>query len=142
MIVRRQKTPAPHIPFISLADIAWQIIIFFLVAATFAQNYSLDVPMPTASPGNQVSLAKTISVKARPAEMTVNGVIVEQRDLQSYVASLLSGKTADEERAVIFHPADDLTFQRTSEVLYAIQKAGGIVVISEERSDESAAKTP
>jgi len=31
MKIIRRKPPEPHIPFISLADIAWQIIIFFLV---------------------------------------------------------------------------------------------------------------
>jgi biopolymer transport protein ExbD len=142
MKVRRSKTPVPHIPFISLADIAWQIIIFFLVAATFAARNSLSVPMPTASPGVAAPLAKTVNVKASEGNITVNGVNVERGDLQSYIASLLTGMTRDEDRAVVFYPDNDLTFQRTSDVLYAIQKAGGIVVISEERRDENPTKAP
>lgn len=142
MIVKRHKAPAPHIPFISLADIAWQIIIFFLVAATFAQSYSLSVPMPTASPGNKVSLAKTINVKAGEAGVTVNGVNIASVELQSYIASLLTGKTSDEDRAVILYPEEDLPFQKMADVLYSIQKAGGIVVISEERRDAGTAQTP
>jgi len=142
MNVRRQKTPAPHIPFISLADIAWQIIIFFLVAATFVQNYSLSVPMPTASPANQTALTKTINVKAGGAGLTVNGAIVQETDLESYVASLLTGMTRDEDRAVILYPEDDLPFQKMADTLYAIQRAGGIVVISEERRDASPTQTP
>src|SRR5438045_815895 len=98
MKVRRPKVPVPYIPFISLADIAWQIIIFFLLAASFVSSNSLSVPMPTASPGNEQSLQKTINVKAGEVGVTVNGVSVGNGELQSYVASLLTGVSRDEER--------------------------------------------
>ncbi len=142
MKIKRLKLPAPHIPFISLADIAWQIIIFFLLAATFIANYSLNVPMPSASPGNEVALGKTINVRASEVTLTVNGVPVMSGELESYISSLLAGVLTDEGRAVIVFPEDDLSFQRNSEILYAIQKAGGIPVISEERRDEDHAPAP
>lgn len=136
MNIRRPKLPAPHIPFISLADIAWQIIIFFLVAATFAHHWSVKVPMPTASPGNSTALVKTINLRASENTITVNAVPVPTDQLESYLSTLLSGVTREEDRAVIVFPEDDLSFQRNAEILHAIQQAGGIVVISEERRSE------
>ncbi|HYE18320.1 MAG TPA: biopolymer transporter ExbD [Tepidisphaeraceae bacterium] len=135
MLLTRRKTPAPHIPFISLADIAWQIIIFFLIASTWAQNLALSVPMPSGSPANVANPTRTLSVRAGETHLTVNGADVSVEQLESYVAGLLSGMSRDEDKAVIVFPDDDLTFQRNAEILYAIQKAGGIVIISEERKD-------
>jgi len=135
MRITRRNLPAPHIPFISLADIAWQIIIFFLVAAAFVANYALNVPMPSASAGDTAALAKPLNIRAGEARLTVNGVNVSAEQLESYIAGLLAGITREEDRAVIVFPDDDLTFQRNAEILYAIQKAGGIVVISEETKD-------
>jgi len=135
MRISRRQLPSPHIPFISLADIAWQIIIFFLVAAAFVANYALNVPMPSASPGNTAAIAKPLNIRAGEGRLTVNGVNVSSEHLESYIASLLTGITKDEDRAVIVFPDEDLTFQRNAEILYAIQKAGGIVVISEETRD-------
>jgi biopolymer transport protein ExbD len=138
MRVRRPRTPAPHIPFISLADIAWQIIIFFFLATSFAGgNFSLNVPMPSSSTAVEQALPKTINVKAGENAVTVNGVPLAPSQLESYVASLLTGVAKEEDRAVILFPDEDLSFQRTAESLYAIQKAGGIAVISEERRDDA-----
>lgn len=136
MKIRRAKLPAPHIPFISLADIAWQIIIFFLIAATFAHHWSVKVPMPTASPGNATAMVKTINVRAGENTLTVNSVVVSADQLESYVSTLLAGVPREEDRAVIVFPEEDLSFQRNTEILHAIQQAGGIVVISEERRSE------
>ena len=82
-------------------------------------------------------LPKTINVKAGENAVTVNGVPLAPSQLESYVASLLTGVAKEEDRAVMLFPDEDLSFQRTAESLYAIQKAGGIVVISEERRDDA-----
>ena len=137
MKIKRLKLPAPHIPFIALADIAWQIIIFFLLAATFVANYSLNVPMPSASAGNESALKKSINVRASDVTLTVNGAVVMPGELESYISSLLTGVVSEEGRAVIVFPEDDLSFQRNAEILYAIQRAGGIAVFSGERRNEN-----
>lgn len=139
MRVRRPRTPAPHIPFISLADIAWQIIIFFFLATTFAAgNFSLNVPMPSSSAANETQVKRTINVRAGENAVTVNSVPMAPAALESYIASLLAGKAREEDRAVIFYPDEELSFQRTAETLFAIQRAGGIAVISQERRDDDA----
>ena len=81
MIVRRQKTPAPHIPFISLADIAWQIIIFFLIAATFATHTSMNVDLPSSSNNKDSGNTKTITIQAGNSALMLNGENVNLADL-------------------------------------------------------------
>ncbi len=133
---KRLRTP-PHVPFIALADIAWQIIIFFLVASTFRHNYSMSVPMPTASGDPSRIASKQIKVEAGETTLLLNGAPVKLETLEFDLTTLLSEARGEEDRAVAVFAKDDLSFQRNSEILYAIQRAGGIVVISEERREDS-----
>lgn len=128
-IVRRHR-PEPYIPFITLADIAWQIIIFFLVASTFVTNFSLTVPLPSAVPSPEKTIGKTIRVEASESSLTVNGMPVPLGDLELQLTGLLVGAYSEDQRAVVVVPAQDLSFQRNADILYAIQQAGGVVLIS------------
>ena len=137
MRIARRPTPAPHIPFIALADIAWQIIIFFLVASTFAMNDALtvDVPASAAADSSQATSPDSLVVHATASAVLIDGKPVPLPELEATIAQRLKGKTTDQERAVLVMGRDDLTFQQDVEIMYAIQKAGGILVLSE-GSDE------
>ncbi len=136
----RHHRPGPYIPFITLADIAWQIIIFFLVASTFVSSLSLTVALPSATVSPEKTIGKPVRIHASESTLTVNGMTVPLGDLELQLRGLLAGAVSEDERAVVVFPADDLSFQRNGDILYAIQQAGGVVLISEERSDET--RTP
>jgi biopolymer transport protein ExbD len=140
MKIGRRERPAPYIPFISLADIAWQIIIFFLIASTFLKSDALSVAMPSASPDPEQSISKTVMLEAGDSTLTVNGVPVALDDLEGYLSDLLVGATTEDQRAVIARFHNDLSFQRNADIMYAIQRAGGVVVVSEERDREDGAR--
>jgi biopolymer transport protein ExbD len=131
---RRRQTP-PHLPFIALADIAWQIIIFFLVASTFRHNFAMTVAMPTATGDPSRIAAKQIKIEAGETTLTLNGAPTKLETLEFDLGTLLSEARGEEDRAVAVFAKDDLSFQRNSEILYAIQRAGGIVVIAEEHRE-------
>jgi biopolymer transport protein ExbD len=133
MKLPRRHPPEPHIPFIALADIAWQIIIFFLVAATFAKNDSLTVDLPGSTNQPQAQQQESITVQAGENVLMINGENVSVQQLQERLARMLTGKKTQEERAVVVMGRDDLSFQRDVEIMYAVQKAGGILVMSEEK---------
>ena len=52
--------------------------------------------------------------------------------LESRLRALLSGKNSEAQRAVVVLAKNDLSFQRHVDVMYAVQRAGGILVMSEE----------
>ena len=132
-----KRKAEPHIPFIALADIAWQIIIFFLVASSFANKNALNVDLPSASKDKATSKSEALTVIAGESILQLNDKAVELADLQETLARKLEGKTDDQERAVVIVYKDDLTFQRNADILYAVQKANGIVVFSPEESGTS-----
>jgi biopolymer transport protein ExbD len=136
MKVSRRPPPAPYIPFISLADIAWQIIIFFLVAATFVRGDSLKLAIPSSTTDPATKEINNVTVQASETTLAVNGQAVAIADLQSKITSVLAGKKDEKDRIVIVSASEDLTFQRDADILFAIQKAGGIVVIADEGKKE------
>src|ERR1700710_2667934 len=98
-IRRKSKRPEPHIPFISLADIAWQIIIFFLLVSTFAMQNSLNLDIPSTSakqPAGAPSSAKMITVQATEAQVLLDGKPVPIEQLEVQVAKLLAGKKTEQ----------------------------------------------
>ncbi len=128
----RRRPPEPYSPFISLADIAWQIIIFFLLAATFAKSDSLNLELPGASSDKSRSAAPTITVEAGENALSINGQHVALASLEGRIRELLAGKKTEAQRAVVVLAKNDLSFQRHVDVMYAVQRAGGILVMSEE----------
>jgi biopolymer transport protein ExbD len=133
MKIQRRPPPPPYLPFISLADIAWQIIIFFLLAATFSRHDSLNLELPGASSDRSKSAAPTITVQASQAAVLINGQPVAFESLEGRIRKMLAGKKSENQRAVVVLAKNDLSFQRHVDVMYAVQRAGGILVMSEEQ---------
>ena len=136
MKLRSKLKVAPTIPFIALADIAWQLVIFFLVASAFIHNESLKVDLPSSTNQPQAKKNEPITVQAGETVLMVNGRALGAADfagLEQEIRRMLVGKKADQDRAVVVMAKPDLTFQRDVDIMYAVQKAGGILVMSQEK---------
>lgn len=136
MKLRSKLKVAPTIPFIALADIAWQLVIFFLVASAFIHNESLKVDLPSSTNQPQSDKTEPITVVAGQSVLIVNGKNIGGSDfagLEQEIRRQLVGRKTEQQRAVVVMPKSDLTFQRDVDVMYAVQKAGGILVMSQEK---------
>src|SRR5688572_19917886 len=107
-----RRKAGPHIPFIALADIAWQVIIFFLVASTFAMNDALTIDVPNTTAQNESSQQPkdSLVVQATSSAIMIDGKAVPMAELQATIAERLKGRKTEEERAVLMLGRDDLTF--------------------------------
>jgi biopolymer transport protein ExbD len=130
--MQRHHKAEPHVPFIALADIGWQIIIFFLVAASFTMNDAVNISLPSGTNQPQAQAESNITVQASENTLMIDGRSVEITELQPQLKSMLTGKTTETGKAVVVAFKDDVTFQRNAEILYAIQKAGGTIIFSED----------
>jgi len=132
---QRMKTE-PHVPFIALADIAWQIVILFLVASAFivTNSVSMDLPSLTQEQDKQ---------KGEPVQLVAGSDIlrigegdslrpIEYADLRAILTEMLAKRKSDD-RAVVINCRHDLPWQKQVDVMTDVTKAGGMPVIA---SDE------
>lgn len=79
MRLRPRRRPAPSIPMVSMADIAFLLIIFFMVSTTFVKESGLELTLPGAESADElekpeeilvsVGRDRTIRVNAEPATL-------------------------------------------------------------------------
>ena len=128
----RRRTP-PHIPVIALADIAWQIIIFFLVASSFTRGEAFLVDLPAKGDKPQAETSGPITIVVTNTAMMVNEKPVDAEHLEAALKALLEGKKGSQDRAVVVQAHSEVPFQRHLDVMYTVQKAGGVLVLAEEQ---------
>jgi len=109
---RRRRRQSSLVDLTPLIDIVFQLLIFFLLTATFQESSSLDVDLARAK--NQQKAPKqeavVLSISARGA-FEVDQVLVDPGALESYLcAQSRSGKTTLHVRADKSSKHEDLVF--------------------------------
>ena len=120
---------------VSMGDIAFQLIIFFMVAATFSRSASLNVELPSGDESAQQDDGRSVTVQAGAQAITVNEQPTELAALEPRLKELLAGRTTDQEKVVVLVTADDIPFQRHAAIMHTIRRAGGVVAVMYEEED-------
>lgn len=127
----------PRAPLAAMSDIAFQLIIFFMVTATFVNKDAVNVELPNSESEQQVETDKMLTLQANAEITLLDGQKVEPGP---GLVEKLEGKLAQRpegERIVIMLTADDLPFQKNAELMLSIQQAGGqVAVLMEEGGDD------
>jgi len=69
-------------------------------------------------------------VLAGETQLILNEKPIQITDLTASLKKLIGDKKNE---PVVFVGRDDLTFQRNCDIMFAIQKSGGLLVVSEEK---------
>jgi biopolymer transport protein ExbD len=128
MAIRRRERPAPEIPLTSTADVAFLLLIFFLVAASSQRDTAslLDLPAtvkdaPTQSSDRNVELIVRPNVYALGDELLHNDA-----ELLASLTKKLASRGNPSDRVVLIAADDAVDYQRWTNVLAAIERAGGV----------------
>jgi biopolymer transport protein ExbD len=126
---KKKKRRTVAVPVASMGDIAFLLIIFFLVCSEESKQKSLDVTLPKS-----VYVAKTSSPLAARVAIDKDGTVyfdgqrVEgAKDVEWGVRAVLASTVADEQRHVQFTCDAALPRETFEPVLQAIAEAGGII---------------
>jgi biopolymer transport protein ExbD len=126
---RKKKRRTSEVPIASMGDIAFLLIIFFLLLSEFAKDKDLPIHLPASA---QVEKTKN-GVAARVAIDSASVIYVDgssvssAEDVQWNVKALLANTVADEQRHVQFKCDAALPTETFEPVLTAIAEAGGII---------------
>ena len=122
----RRKVP---VPLASMGDIAFLLIIFFMLLSEFAKDKDLQLELPLSTkiekPKDPVAARVAIDVEGI---IYVDGDRVQSpKDVEWSVKALLNKTVAEEQRHVQFKCDSSLPRETFEPVLKAIVEAGGII---------------
>lgn len=129
MKVRRKRGGPITVPVASMGDIAFLLIIFFMVCSNFTRESNVSYKPPQAVDVVIVQDANLSVVVDSKGKIFLNGKEVDTpADLQSELESRLQDKTDPEARSVLFKCDLKQVRKDFQPALEAIVTAGGVVV--------------
>lgn len=137
--MKRKKIEAKHvsIPTVSLGDIAFLLIIFFLLSSNFYKESSIKLKAPKASSLAQLQEFPVSVAIDEEGRIFLQGKRAASPDaLESGVADLVKDKATTEGRTVMFKCDQAVTRDQFEPVLDAIARAGGQVAVMGEKIKE------
>ena len=133
--VRRKEKRDLEIPTDSVSDIAFLLIIFFILTTTLAKLTGFTAELPSAAASQQQAAktdAKTPAVQIANGKLLFNEQEVSMATLRDRLLDLQLGKKQGEEKIVMLEAAGKVDYQTYYEAMSVISGAGGIVAIVEE----------
>lgn len=135
MRMKKRRRSKMMVPVASMGDIAFLLIIFFMVCSNFAREAGLNIKPPVTL--DLEALQETnISVSIdETGDIYLQGVRVENAEAVEWgVKALLEGRTEEIEKIVMFRCDRELDKSVYEPVLNAISAAGGIIAAIGEQS--------
>lgn len=137
MTFARHERKEPHVPTDSLSDVAFLLIIFFILTTSIRQLTGFVTELPAAEKATAQQTEKTPTVQLRDAELRFNDQVVDTATLRARLFSLNLAGRREEERIVVVETSGKVDYQRYFETLAAISGAGGIVGLLTEEEGSS-----
>jgi biopolymer transport protein ExbD len=127
-----KKHRSGEIPTGSFSDIAFLLIIYFLVATTLVKTKSITADMPTGEKQAEAQIDKTPTVNLRGNEIFFNDKPVTLENLNARLAALKLVDEAPEKRVIMLESMEGTPYHTYFHALAAISINGGVVALVEE----------
>ncbi len=140
MRVKRNTNLLFEPPSVATGDIAFNLLIFFLVCASNEPENGRRQDIPRSEKQEQKQQAKNIEVSLTRTTVSVGeeGAGLQKTsltDLPGHLRRLLAARSRPEERVVVVKSAKDTPYQHWITVTALVEKAGGTITLqmSEDR---------
>ena len=136
-IRRRSSNLLIEPPSSATGDIAFNLIVFFLVCASGQPDSGRRQVLPRSEETEQKQEKdKNIEVVVKRQVALVNGDPVQPDQFQDRLAALLAGKPRPEDKVVVVKSDDDVPYHFWMTVTSQIEDAGGIITLQIEEERE------
>ncbi len=129
---REKKRREGTIPTDSFSDIAFLLIIYFLVATTLVKVKSISADLPAGEKSTSAQTDKTPTVNLRGGEIFFNDKPLDLEGLKARLAALELARLEPEKRVVLLESAAGTPYQNYFQAMAAISASGGVVAIVED----------
>ena len=129
---REKKHRSGEIPTGSFSDIAFLLIIYFLVATTLVKVKTITADLPSGEKSSQSQSDKTPIVNLRGAEVFFNDKKMSIEILNERLAALELGEKEGDKRVIMLESSRGTPYETYFQALAAISAHQGVVAIVED----------
>ncbi len=128
---RRKEKGEPEVPTNAFSDIAFLLIIFFIVATTITKLTGVLTDMP-AGEKTDAKTDKNTSVQLYEDKITLNSEAVDMAALRRRLFNMNLDQKKGEDKVVLLEAVGNVTYQVYFEAMATINGAGGVIAIVQE----------
>lgn len=127
-----KKHRSGEIPTGSFSDIAFLLIIYFLVMTTLVKVKTITADMPSGEKSSQTTSDKTPIVNLRGSEIFLNDTKVSLDGLNGRLEALELGEKEPAKRVVMLEAANGTPYGTYFQAMAAISRNNGVIAPVEE----------
>lgn len=133
---RRERGEKKHrsgeVPTGSFSDIAFLLIIYFLVATVLVKVKSITADLPSGEKSSQSQSAKTPTVSLKDSLIMFNDRKVDLPELNDRLAALDLFEKEGDKKVILLESSKGTPYENYFQALAAISANGGVVALVEE----------
>lgn len=130
MKIRQQNKPIAELPAAATSDIAFILIVFFVVCAAVQPDDGRRQEIPRSEEKEQkTEQSENLEVALTRETVSINGNLVPLVDFPSRIQDLLAKKASAEDRIVVVKSQKDTPYHHWIQVTAAIEDSGGTITL-------------
>lgn len=131
---KKKQLTDEAIPTVSLIDISFLLVIFFILTTTFQKGTGFVTDIPGGEKGMQVQQQqKTPTIGLRTNKIIFNDESVTMQELRKKLADLHLDQQTGEGKVVLLEASENIPYQDYFETMAMVAAAGGAVAIVREK---------
>jgi len=132
MAIRRSKKPSLVLPLSSMGDIAFLLIIFFMLASNFMKTANVDMEEATSASLEQQEAAKQSVTMDRDGAIWFQGNKVGANEIADLLKPLVE---ADKSLAVHVSIHKGLSYKEFNPLIQAVSESGAKLILTGQREE-------
>ncbi|MHC4885623.1 MAG: ExbD/TolR family protein [Planctomycetota bacterium] len=145
MALKRKKRDESEIDVGAFSDIAFLLIIFFILTTSIVKLTGREITIPAAEKSEEKEQADNLTVSLAGATLMFGrGKDLKKVTLPEFKVKLakldLAAKKKDMDRMIVVEGKDDVPYQTYFRVVSAITEFGGILVLMEDAEESGGGK--
>lgn len=137
MQFKRKTFRDPNVDVTSFSDIAFLLIIFFILTTTFVRIAGSQMNIPAGASDPQRVQEKQLTVNLKPAEIRwgEESQVLTLPELRATLVKENLLARAPDKRIIIVDSAPEVPYEEYFQVVTAIAKAGGVIAIMDQEEE-------
>jgi len=128
----RKQRRATEIPVSSFSDIAFLLIIFFILATTLVQITGVITEIPSGEKADSQQNDESPNVQLQGSKIFFNEDRVDIKQFRQRLAKLNLHKKTGDDKVILLEASGNVTYQDYFDVMASISAAGGVTAILQE----------